>query len=44
MEIQVDGNALGPDEVSTDDWPSRFGYAQFSYANEPNPIATANTF
>jgi hypothetical protein len=44
MEIQVDGNALGPDEVSTDDWPSRLDYAQFSYANEPNPIATANTF
>ncbi|MDB4479967.1 hypothetical protein N9040_06345, partial [Akkermansiaceae bacterium] len=44
MVIQADGNASGLDEVSTDEWPSRLDCAQFSYANEPNPIVTANTF
>ncbi|HAE19574.1 MAG TPA: hypothetical protein DCG41_10185 [Verrucomicrobiales bacterium] len=44
MVIQVDGNASGLDEVSTGEWPSRLGCARFSYANEPNPIASANTF
>ncbi|MDA7879434.1 hypothetical protein N9073_05660 [Akkermansiaceae bacterium] len=44
MVIQVDGNASGLDEISADEWPSRLDCAQFSYANEPNPIATANTF
>jgi hypothetical protein len=44
MVIQVDGNASGLDEISTDEWLSRLDCAQFSYANEPNPIAAANTF